>query len=153
MAKANNSLTWILWPILGIGLLLVVRALFLDGDALTRVGSRVYTGYCASCHGENGEGFKEIIPPLAGADFLTKQENIDQLPCLVIHGMQGEIRVNDIVYNQPMAGIGEGKLSPSEIEGIIKYIQTSWGNTNPYLNRQEVVAATKACASKPLGAE
>ena len=115
----------------------------LKGDAVTRAGERAYTAYCESCHGVEGEGFKGIIPPLAGADYLDK--HLNELPCLIVNGVRGEMTVNGIVYNQPMAGVGKEELSTAQIQGLIKYMQTSWCNEGESLNFAEVADAMKEC--------
>ncbi|MFK7970080.1 MAG: cytochrome c [Bacteroidia bacterium] len=122
---------------------MISRFFLLDGDAVTRAGAKAYSAYCQSCHGENGEGFKEIIPPLAGADYLDK--HFDELPCLIVKGIKGEIVVNGKTYNQPMAGVGEDKLSTAQIQGLIKYMQTAWGNDGKFLNFKEVSVALDEC--------
>lgn len=62
-------------------------------------GSILYTKYCSNCHQENGEGLRELYPPLAGSDYLKHKINVI---CAVKNGLHGEIVVNSKVYNQPM---------------------------------------------------
>jgi mono/diheme cytochrome c family protein len=114
---------YLAWPVALILLLVLVRSFVLDGDAVTRAGEKAYVAYCQSSHGVEGEGFKGIIPPLAGADYLDK--HLEELPCLILYGIKGEIVVNGITYNQPMAGVGE-EISTAQIQGLIQYMQTSW---------------------------
>lgn len=140
---SNKQWTWILWPVVFIILLLLGRSFLLKGDAVTRAGERAYVSYCQSCHGTEGEGFKGIIPPLANTDYVD--EHVADLPCMIVNGIKGEIVVNGITYNQPMAGVGKDELSAAQIQGLIKYIQTSWGNNGKTLTFGEVADALEEC--------
>jgi len=104
-------------------------------------GKIYYEHYCASCHGENGEGLKTLIPPLANADFLEK--HTADLPCIIVNGIKEPIVVNGVEYNQPMEGIPN--LKPDEITNIINYIGTSWGNNLPFVKPKEVREALSNC--------
>lgn len=90
-------------------------------------GERLYEAACMNCHGTNGKGLKQLIPPLAGADFLYKQT--EALPCIIQNGMKGPVLVNDTRYEHPMPG--NEKLSVVEIYNIIHYINNAWGNDAP----------------------
>lgn len=144
-AKKSISI-YFLWPIAIIILLFAFRAVL--GGSGNTVGAKVYEGYCASCHGTEGQGYGGLVPPLAGSDYL--QQNQDKLACIILYGMEGPILVNGKVYNQPMAGIGFGelglpKLSPTQIQQLINFIQSNWGNEGAKINRQQVTDALKSC--------
>ena len=38
-----------------------------------RSGQALYEQHCGNCHGLDGRGLGTLIPPLAGADYLTHQ--------------------------------------------------------------------------------
>lgn len=148
----NNSPTsksfsiHLVWPIAAIILLFIFRAIW--GSSGNTVGEKIYKGYCSSCHGEAGEGFGELVPPLAGADYL--QKNQDNLPCIIQYGLEGLISVNGNLYNQPMAGVGFDelglpRLSPTQIQQLINFIQSNWGNDGPKISRQQVTDALESC--------
>ena len=129
----------LIWPIVAIGLILVLRTA--AGNSTNQVGEKIYHNYCASCHGKAGEGYADFIPPLAGADYLLTHQA--ELPCIILHGLEGPIEVNGKLYDQPMAGIGfnelgRAALSPSQIQHLINYIQSNWGNDVPAVTRQNV---------------
>lgn len=90
---------------------------------------------------DDGSGLVGNIPPLAGADYLAK--NQDKLACIIRYGMEGEIVVNGKTYKQPMAGIKQ--LSDAEIANVINYINTAWGNDLPYMQITSVQEQLKAC--------
>lgn len=83
-----------------------------------------------------------MIPPLKGADYLL--ENLDRTACNIRYGLQGEIIVNGVDYNQPMPG--NDKLTALEIAEIITYAANSWGNEAGLYSVKETEKALKACA-------
>ncbi|WP_235917500.1 c-type cytochrome [Hymenobacter busanensis] len=92
-------------------------------------GQRLYAQRCASCHGDQGQGLRRLIPPLAGADYLKTHRT--QLPCLIQHGQQGPMVVNGIEYNQVMPA--QHDLTDAQITNLLNYVQTHWGNRlEPY---------------------
>jgi len=134
------------WPVAVIALLFVFRAVL--GGSGNEVGGKIYQGYCASCHGTEGEGFGGLVPPLASSDYL--QKNQDDLACIILYGLEGTISVNGKTYDQPMAGIGFDelglpRLSPSQIQQLINFIQSNWGNEGSKINRKQVTDALKSC--------
>lgn len=108
---------------------------------LWRDGEWIYQKNCASCHGDQGQGLGELIPPLAGADFLAK--NRHRLPCIVRQGLQDSILVNGKKYEQPMAGVAH--LSDIEITNLLNYVNHAWGNDNGVYQLEEVRALLKQC--------
>lgn len=87
----------------------------------------MYDKHCANCHMEEGEGLRNLIPPLAGSDYLRDN------PGAVVHsmryGMEGPIIVNGTTYSEPMPGNPE--LSEFQIVNIMNYINQAWGNDYP----------------------
>ena len=93
-------------------------------------GESLYESVCASCHGSNGLGLSNLIPPIAGSDYWVK--NQDKLPCIILHGMTNPVIVNGISYDmQSMPAnpdLGEG-----DIANIINFINNKWGNKEFYI--------------------
>ncbi|WP_187271111.1 c-type cytochrome [Neolewinella aurantiaca] len=87
-------------------------------------GRNLYLQHCASCHFETGEGLRQLMPPLAGSDYLEKN------PGMVVRGirkgMSGEMVVNGVTFNHEMPGNKE--LSEFQIVNIMNYINQAWGN-------------------------
>jgi mono/diheme cytochrome c family protein len=104
-------------------------------------GQQLYAQQCASCHMDDGRGLRNLIPPLAGSDYLTRHRG--QLPCLIRHGQQGPIVVNGVSFNRPMPGVQD--LSEVHITNILNYIQTSFGNNNERFTVQEVNRSLQNC--------
>lgn len=87
-------------------------------------GKVLYERLCANCHQEDGSGLGKLIPPLAGSDYMN--EDIGRTIRIIKHGMEGEIMVNGVVYNQPMPP--NPQLTPMDISEITTYIYNVWGN-------------------------
>lgn len=104
-------------------------------------GAILYENFCANCHMDDGTGLEGVIPPLANADYVEKNQEL--LACIIRQGMKSEIVVNGITYNQPMVGIEV--LSDFEITNIINYINHSWGNNYGYQKLEDTRAALLEC--------
>jgi hypothetical protein len=90
---------------------------------------------------DDGTGLQGVIPPLAHADYVA--QNQGKLACIIRYGMEGEVVVNDTIYNQEMAGIPQ--LTDFEITNIINYINHSWGNDYNYMQYADVKKALEEC--------
>lgn len=91
-------------------------------------GKQLYDVYCISCHMQEGQGVKNVFPPLAKSDFLMG--DIPRAIHVVKYGQQGEITVNGQTYNSVMTPLG---ISDEEVADILNYVTNSWGNTNETL--------------------
>ena len=111
-------------------------------DNVYKQGKRYYDGFCGNCHGENGEGLRGLIPPLAKSDYLSK--NRGDLSCIIRRGQKGAIMVNGVGYGQQeMPAIA--KLTDFEITNILNYVGTSWGNAEKLWTVEEVREGLKQC--------
>ena len=139
----ENKRKWLhlLWPVILIAGLLMVREFV--GDPTMREGERLYEAYCQSCHGEEGEGFLKMVPPLAKADYL--EDHLAELPCVILNGLDQPIVVNGVGYDLPMAGIGKENLSTTQVQSLIHFVRNSWGNTAAKSSRKEVEAWLEGC--------
>ncbi|MEM7101945.1 MAG: cytochrome c [Bacteroidota bacterium] len=104
-------------------------------------GKNLYETNCQNCHQADGQALAGLIPPLAGSDYLVK--NKDQLACIIRHGLEGEILVNGVTYNQPMPA--NNLLTEIQIANIINYINNEWGNKNGYTSYEDVIEKLKNC--------
>jgi nitrite reductase (NO-forming) len=100
-----------------------------------RTGQQVYEQVCVTCHLNQGQGIPGIYPPLAKSDWLTKDNSV--LIKVVLHGLVGDIVVNDKPYNNVMTAWG-GMLNDEEVANVLTYIRSSWGNEQPAITSKEV---------------
>ncbi len=140
----NKSFSWktiayIFWPLLILGGLVVFR--FTYSGANTGEGAGLYQVHCANCHGNKGEGFKQLYPPLAGAALAKGDPTV--LACLIKNGANTPLSIGDTTYTQPMPG--NPALSVVQITAIVNYVRGSWGNDAPPIRATVVENAIKSC--------
>jgi mono/diheme cytochrome c family protein len=104
-------------------------------------GERLYSTYCANCHGKDGNGLKNLYPPLNKSDYLL--ENNDKVACIILNGLEDEIVVNGKDYMMPMAGFSN--LTDVDITNIINYINTAWDNEIEETSIQKVKENLQSC--------
>ena len=135
--KSSKSLNWLIWVAL-LGLLPLAFIFFSKSEDQTAL---LYQQNCGNCHMTDGQGLKSLFPPLANSDYLTEFET--KLPCIIRHGMQGEIEVNGKMYNQVMPG--NTNLTDVDITNLVNYIRNEWGNTHPRMNLNQVKEYLNNC--------
>ena len=86
-------------------------------------GRRLY-GHCMTCHQANGNGLPPVYPPLADSRFVTGDP--ERLARILLHGLQGRIRVQGRVYNQAMPAAPFG--SDLDLAAVMTYIRQAWDN-------------------------
>lgn len=99
-------------------------------------GSEIYSDFCVNCHMGNGEGVPYSFPPLVASDFLIKNR-VASIHA-VKFGLQGEIIVNGITYNNSMTSFG---LEDDEIADVMNFVMNSWGNKQTKMVTIEEVQA------------
>lgn len=104
-------------------------------------GERLYATYCANCHGADGNGLKNLYPPLNKSDYL--EDNNDKVACIILNGLEEDIVVNGKDYMMPMAGFSN--LTDVDITNLVNYINTAWDNKLPETNIQKVKANLEDC--------
>ena len=72
-------------------------------------GMQLYRQHCANCHQVDGTGLARLIPPLKDSDYLQKLKP-GELACQIRYGLEKEIVVNGIEFNEKMPAIQ--KLTP-----------------------------------------
>lgn len=89
-------------------------ALTADRTQQIRQGEEVYTLNCSRCHVPNGEGYRDIFPPLAGNPIVT------------LHDSQPLIEV--VKYGRGSMPAFRNTLDTDELAAVLTYIRNSWGN-------------------------
>jgi len=87
-------------------------------------GQEPYLRYCASCHGNQGEGRGPSFPPLAGSEWMELPE--EALAAIVLYGLRGEIEVAGQRYRGYMPPLSH--ISDTDVASIIAFIKTQWGD-------------------------
>ncbi len=111
-------------------------------DGLTR-GLGLYRTHCATCHGPDGRGIRDLAPPLLASEFVEGSPEL--LADLILYGLQGPITVNGVNYNFSAAMPGL-KMSPyltdQQIMEIGNYIRNAF-TTSPQTLTEEMVKALR----------
>ncbi len=103
-------------------------------------GKSVYKNQCAQCHGDDGEGIKVLVPPMADADFL--KNNFDSIPCWLKNGLNHPIVVNGKTYDQPMYPPGVDEI---QIANVMNYMSREFLHSEMQVNSIWVKDRLKVC--------
>lgn len=93
------------------------------------LGRQHYLTSCSGCHGRDGAGMKRLAPTLINSEWVLGNEK--RLALLVLHGLEGPIRVNGKMYDIPEilpVMPAHSTLTDGAIAGILTYIRNEWGN-------------------------
>lgn len=88
------------------------------------MGKRVFDTTCIACHQATGQGVPGQYPPLAGSEWAQGPE--ERVIRIVLHGLNGPIKVEGKEFNNVMAPLGA--LRDDQIANAISYVRNSWGN-------------------------
>ena len=105
-------------------------------------GERLYIQHCSNCHQRDGQGLRHVYPPLAGSDYM--QTNLSGVICGMKYGLQGEITVKGVMYNQAMPGVPS--LTELELAEIATYIYNSWGAQHERIDARRIGPMLDSCA-------
>ena len=95
-----------------------------------------YQMYCGTCHGNDGEGSKQIIPALAGNSTVLA-DNSASLVNILLHGGQTATTQAHIGYTMPAY---DWKFNDQQAADLLNYIRASWGNQGSAISTQNVKA-------------
>jgi mono/diheme cytochrome c family protein len=104
-------------------------------------GKKVYATVCAACHQATGLGLPPAFPPLAGSEWVLGSE--ERAIRIVLHGLQGPIKVKGTEFNgaMPAAGrvAGSGfNLADDKVAHVLTYIRQEWGNQAAAITPEKV---------------
>lgn len=85
-------------------------------------GEQLYNKNCSNCHGAEGQGLRNLYPPLKNSDFLINQNAVI---CIIKNGSNDTLKVNGKTFNQKMPA--NKKLYDLDIAQIVTFINDNWG--------------------------
>ena len=97
-------------------------------------GEQLYIKYCLQCHQQDGNGVRNMFPPLAGNPKVNGPAS--DIIKIVLSGLQGPVEVNGRDYDQSMPA--QDYLDDDQIASILTYVRKSWGNKAPAVKAEEV---------------
>ena len=117
----------------------------LSKEEQVKAGEVVYNQTCFACHQANGQGLPGVFPPLAKSDYLMADAK--RAIGVVIGGLQGEIEVNHVKYNQVMT---PQNLNDEQIANVLTFVMNSWGNQHEPITPTMVAAVHKEKATEEI---
>jgi len=98
-------------------------------------GAQTFMAKCSACHGIDGRGQGQWIPPLAGAASLMADTPVSSIN-VTLNG-SGRIVVRGVpdAYRMPPF---RQQLSDQEIADLLTFVRASWGNRGRAVNVDEV---------------
>ena len=114
------------------------------GNEQVAVNGQAYLNYCASCHGQNGEGLADAVPKLVGNGAVTAQG-----PENVIRVILGGINAQGSYSAMPAIG---ARMSDQEVADATNYVRTAWGNAAPAVAGPGQVATLRKATQTLLAA-
>ena len=100
---------------------------------------------CIGCHGANGDGMPNLGPPLDESEWVTGDP--DRLISILLHGLQGPIKVNGINY-KPLAAMPGLSMNPTikdkDLADIMTYIRAEWSNVSSPVTEENVSLVREA---------
>lgn len=118
------------------------------------VGRKLYNNAaCNTCHQPTGVGVPGAIPPLFESDWVAGSD--ERLIRIVLHGLQGPIKVSGVDYNSAMPAFGRVAGSgynwtDDKVAAVLTYIRKEWGKKTEPITAEAVAAVrTKEGDRKP----
>lgn len=127
----SNALAW-----LAVALLLTACTEAPQSADIAGAGQESYLRYCATCHGNTGEGRPPTFPPLNDPHWARLPG--EALALIVLYGMQGEIEVAGRTYRGFMPPMQH--MSDEHIAAAVGYLQEQWGGGEATIDADGVAA-------------
>jgi mono/diheme cytochrome c family protein len=106
------------------------------GD-LSAPGADLYMAQCQSCHGRDGNGRANLLPPLAGSATVLDPDPTSTINVILNGG--GRIVANGTPDSYRMTPF-RVLLKDPEIAELATFVRSSWGNKAPHVTVDQVKA-------------
>ncbi|BBH46298.1 c-type cytochrome [Pseudomonas sp. KU43P] len=104
-------------------------------ERLNSPGGHTYVTRCATCHGLDGKGQSEWMPPLAGATSALAKEDASAIN-ITLNGSQRIVAAGlPDAYRMPAF---RELLSDQEIADVLSFVRSTWGNHGGAVDAQAV---------------
>lgn len=126
------------------------QARALTAADMEKPGATTYVAKCSSCHGLDGKGQGQWMPPLAGASSSLSHENATIIN-LTLNGSERVVAqgIPD-AYRMPPY---RNQLNDQEMAEVLTFVRTAWGNHGGAVTPQEVAELrerTSPASSNPI---
>ena len=112
-----------------------------NGQMSNALGYKIFKTFCATCHGFDGEGVKELAPPLENSEYVTGSSK--RLALVLLHGLAGPVHVNGKLYelNGTMPGLANNPaFTDLDIQNIIGYLHSTFSKGSEKITLDEIKA-------------
>ncbi|CAM3044976.1 c-type cytochrome [Pseudomonas plecoglossicida] len=107
----------------------------LAGERRSSPGAHTYVTRCATCHGLDGKGQGEWMPPLAGATSALAKEAASAIN-ITLNGSQRVVTAGlPDAYRMPAF---REQLSDAKIAEVLSFVRSTWGNQGGAVDAQAV---------------
>lgn len=113
-------------------------------------GAATYLARCAACHGRDGLGRGEWMPPLAGASSLLSPESASAINITLNGGGRVVAAGVPDAYRMPAL---RSQLSDGDIADVLTFVRSAWGNKASAVTADQVRALrdhTNPASSDPI---
>lgn len=103
------------------------------------LGKNVYAQVCAACHQPTGMGLPPAFPPLAGSEWVAGSE--ERVIRILLHGLQGPIKVKGVDYIGAMPAVGPGSgynLNPEKVAAVLTFVRKEWAGIDTPVSAAKV---------------
>lgn len=100
-----------------------------DEEQSLAPGQEPYLRYCASCHGNQGQGRPPSFPPLAGSEWTELAP--EGLAAIVLLGLRGEIEVAGESYRGFMPPLKH--IDDAQLAAIVNFMTAQWADSGSEL--------------------
>ncbi|MFT6124235.1 MAG: mono/diheme cytochrome c family protein [Shewanella sp.] len=101
------------------------KPLTFNGHQRELPGYNLYMGYCAGCHGQNGEGRPNVAPAMAGNATLDKASP-HNIVAVMLKGIKSQ-HYNTTTSFYAMPGYAD-ELSDEQLKDLSNYLRVTWSN-------------------------
>jgi mono/diheme cytochrome c family protein len=98
-----------------------------DTESLSAL--QLFQQNCTVCHGPDGEGIRDLAPPLLNSEYVSGSP--ERLASILLYGVTGPITVNGVEYEFANAMPGlvfNNELSDEDIAGIMSFIRNAYAS-------------------------
>lgn len=111
------------------------------------LGESIYKQTCVACHQTTGQGLPGAFPPLAGSEWVMEIDP-SRLIRIVLHGIEGPIRVRDVQYPGAAMPGHRDMLDDRKLASVLTYVRQAWGNSAPPIAPETVTQLREATAGR-----
>lgn len=108
---------------------------------LSDVGARVFVQQCRSCHVDDGKGYGEFLPPLAGNPAVLEPDPSSLINIVLNGSMRLVVDGMPDGYRMPPF---RAVLNDQQIAEAVTFIRNGWGNKAPAVTARQVAEVREA---------